>query len=176
MPHASALFLLFQSLEYLTGASWSRAVPHRFSLPCKEDPAHCSGLTQEWPLRGWIGWTSRSPERTQPLGNHLMGPAAPEHRRLLCTWPPSPALSSGSFSRGCCSQWYGVLSASAVRSTEVLRCVGNLHSPLSTLWKIGSGNHMAKWSDQIASYAFLWCSTRLEATTFATTPVSSQPC
>lgn len=32
MPHISAIFVLLQSLEYLTEASWSRVVPHRFTV------------------------------------------------------------------------------------------------------------------------------------------------
>lgn len=119
---------------------------------------------------------SRSPERKQPLGNHLVGPtAAAERGRLLCSHPSAPvhrlARSAGDTAHN----------DTAVRLLQLgpQRCSGvsgPFTSPLSTGWKNGSGNYMAKRSEQMPAYAFLLCSTRLEATTLATTPVSSQPC
>lgn len=174
MPHISAIFLLLQSLEYLIEASWSIVVPHRFtvSLGRRMQPTalvwhrngHCDFALGEClvPLRGHSlqGTISWDLQWLNTGGCPVHAPS-PLHR-------PSHSAEDAAHSD---TGFYQLLQLGPQRCWGV---VGTLYSPISTVWKIGSGNYMAKWS-QIAAYAFLLGSTRLEATALSTTPVNSQP-
>ena len=139
-PHFCNIFIVSEF-----GASWSRAVPHRFTVSHgrKSQPTalvwhkngHCEVALCARPVlpRGHSLWGTIS---WDPQLLNAGGCCAPS--------PPSPAPPSGLFGWGCCSPRYGVLSASAVGPIEMLRCVGTLYSPLSTVWEIGSGNYTAK--------------------------------
>lgn len=140
MPHISAIFLLLQSLEYLTEASWSRVVPHRFtvSLGRRTQP-----IALVWHRNGHC----KVPlgECVMPVRGHSLWGTISWNLQLLNTggWSvPAPTLLHHvTFGRGCCSQWYGVLPASEVGPAEVLRCGGDPsfpynHSMRNSFWKL----------------------------------------
>lgn len=110
------------------------------------------------------------------LGEHSHGTHSCWKQRLLCTWSPAPLHQPARSAGHAAHNDNDVSSASAVRPTDMFRSIGTFYFPLGTAWKTDSVNYTAKWSDQIAAYTFLLCSTRLHATTRASVPVRGQPC
>lgn len=97
MPHTSAMFLSFQSLQCLIGASWSVVVPNRFTVTHgrRTQPAalvwhkngHCEVALGGCPvpLRGHSLWRTISWD-LQPLkagGCCAPSPPVPLHHRAL---------------------------------------------------------------------------------------------